>query len=511
MAMATALTLVTVAKAQTPVFLTAGQSNADGREYVSKLPSYMKDGYKHLKFANVTSSCDGTFGSRTFKNKSGRYAFCDVTHYFIDRATDTDFYAIKCAYGGTAIDTAATYAHLPVWCADADWIAANNAYRGDIEKGKSLTKSLTEGFADCVDQTLSKLEGGYDVKAIMWHQGESDRSKAGHYYKNFKDMICYMRQAIYEKTGKEKDKTLPFIFGTVSKNSKQYSSEVEKAQKQVADELENVYWIDMSDAGLRSDQLHFDSVWTEYLGKKMFNKLVELKLVDAEPLDIVKPKTDSPTDTVQVEAERQWDFTKEWSTASSDSLAADAKWATFQKLGYRYSNAMTSNQELATSSGCVFPETSGLYFKCSSGNRIIINPGKYLCFYGDNLYLTIPKVSTFQTITIVTASAKGERGLTTDSSDALDLVSGGIKSTDKVTNVWTVNDKQDGAVDVVFHSNGGAIYVYSISITVPDTPTGIKEVTAQTANDTFYNLQGIAVKQPRRGIYIHNGRKIAVK
>ena len=147
--------------AQTPVFLTAGQSNADGREYVSKLPEYMKAGYKHLKFANVTSSSYGTFGERTFENISGRYSFCDVTHYFIDQSVNTDFYGIKCAYGGTAIDTAATYAHLPVWCADATWIAANNTYRGDIKTGKSLTKSLTEGFADCVDNTLSKLEGGY--------------------------------------------------------------------------------------------------------------------------------------------------------------------------------------------------------------------------------------------------------------------------------------------------------------------------------------------------------------
>lgn len=114
LAVALAIALPTLAQAQAPVFLTAGQSNADGREYVSKLPSYMKDGYKHLKFANVTRSSDGTFGARTFDNPKGRYSFCDVTHYFIDQATDADFYAIKCTYGGTAIDTAATYSHLPV-------------------------------------------------------------------------------------------------------------------------------------------------------------------------------------------------------------------------------------------------------------------------------------------------------------------------------------------------------------------------------------------------------------
>lgn len=513
-ALATVLISGGVALAQTPasVYLTAGQSNADGREYVSKLPSYMKDGYKHLNFANVTNSSDGTFGSRTFE--SGRFAFCDVTNYFIDQVATSDFYAIKCAYGGTAIDTAATYTHLPVWCADTTWIAANNAYRGDIETGKSLTKSMTEGFFDCVDTTLGKLSWGYDVRAIMWHQGESDRSQSGHYYKNFKDMINYMRNAIYEKTGREKDKTLPFIFGTVSHNSKQYNSAVETAQKQVAEELENVYCIDMSDAALRSDALHFDSAWTEYLGKMMYNQLVELNLVDGgSKIDVEKPHIASATDSIEVAVERSWDFTQPWSEASSDSLTADEKWATFQSLGYRYSSSMSTLQELSTSNGYVFTETQGLYFKCSSGNRIIINPGKYLCFYGDNLYLTIPKVQQGQTVTIVTASAKGERGLTTDSGDVLDLLSGGEKSTEKVTNSWLVNDFATGAEDLVFHCNGGAIYVYSIEVRDASQTDGISDIaTPQTADDNaLYTLSGVRVAKPSKGIYVSKGYKYLFK
>ena len=458
--------LPALAMAQEPaaVYITAGQSNADGREYVDKLPYYLKGGYKYLNYTNVTSSSDGTFGEMKFDK---RFAFCDITNYFIEQALQADFYAIKCAYGGTAIDTAATYSHLPVWCADAGWISRNNAYRGDINTGKSLTKALTEGFADCVDVTLSKLPQGYDVKAIMWHQGESDRSKAGHYYKNFKDMITYMRNAVYAKTGKEKDKTLPFIFGTVSHNSKQYSKGVEEAQLKVAAELPNVYCIDMSDAGLRSDALHFDSAWTEYLGKQMYNKLVELKLVDGEKIDAQKPHIPSAGDTLQVEAERQWDFTRAWTEESAAKLAGDEKWPMFQKLGYRYASSMPAWQELAASDGYVFPETKGLLFKCSTGNRIILNPGKNICLYADNLYLTIPKVSPGQTVTIVTESAKGERGLATDSEEWLELVSGGTKSSGRVTNVWRVKPSLTEPVDLMFHSDGGAIYVYSIQVASP--------------------------------------------
>ena len=65
---------------------------------------------------------------------------------------------------------------------------------------------------------------------------------------------------------------------------------MEQAQLRVAAELPNVYYIDMSDAGLLPDGLHFDSAWTEYLGKKMYNKLVELKLADGAPVEVEKPR-----------------------------------------------------------------------------------------------------------------------------------------------------------------------------------------------------------------------------
>lgn len=134
------------------VYITAGQSNADGREKVEKLPAYLKGGYKHLRYTNVTSAGGGRFGEFKFGK---RFAFCDVTNHFIDLAAQGDFYAVKCTYGGTAIDTAATHKKLPVWCADGEWLERNKAYRGDISTGKSLTKSLTEGFAECVDTTLA--------------------------------------------------------------------------------------------------------------------------------------------------------------------------------------------------------------------------------------------------------------------------------------------------------------------------------------------------------------------
>lgn len=276
---------------QTPVsvFITAGQSNAEGRAPSADKPDYLDKGYKHLKYAFVRSTQDGKFGKYKFGDT---FAFCDVTNHLLDQALDRDFYSIKCTYGGTSI-TPGQYNEnesgwKPVWYADSIWIARNKAHNSK-DGGLSLTLSLTEGFARCVDKTLGKLKNGYDVKAIMWHQGESDRKKPDEYYHNFKNMIVFMREQIYAVTGREKDKTLPFIFGTVPHASRQYNPVIEAAQLKVAQELPNVYPIDLSDVSLQDDVLHFDGKGTDYVGRLMFNKLVELGLVDSEAADAVNP------------------------------------------------------------------------------------------------------------------------------------------------------------------------------------------------------------------------------
>ena len=444
------------------VFITAGQSNADGRETIKFLPSYLSKGYKYLHYANVTSKCDGTFSKFEFGK---RFAFCDITNYYIEQALGRDFYAIKCAYGGTSITPGATHAHLPVWYANREWIKENKAYRGNIDEGKSLSLSLTEGFKKCAEVTLSKLKQKYDVKAIMWHQGESDRHKAGDYYRNFKDMINFMREQIYMITGDEKDKTLPFIFGTVPRGSKQYSAVVEEAQLRVAKELPNVYAIDLKDVSLRSDVLHFDGAGTEYVGKMMYNKLVELGLVQGKPLKVERPHVVSITDNVEVDDERFWHFNRPWTENTISGLGQDERWVEFKNMGYRLEASMASLQELKYNEKKI-KETEGLFFKCPTANRIILKPGKYICLYNDNISMVIPKVSAGQTIAITTKSAKGERGLMSEDMEFLELISGGVPAEGKVTNIWKVKDDVKKPVDLTFRPVGGGIYVYTIEITL---------------------------------------------
>ena len=505
------------------VFLYAGQSNADGREFVQNLPSYMMVGtapynpYTHLQWASICGNpSKKNFGQRSMAIGE-RYAFCDVTNYWIDQATTQDFYAIKCAYGGTAIAPGVTAEKLPIWYADAEWMKTHYAYKGDditqeaYKNYNSLTKNLTEGFASLVEGTLAAVEGGYDVKAIMWHQGESDRNAAGDYYVNFKTMIAYMRQAIYEVTGDEADLQLPFIFGTICHQSTQYNSTVEKAQLQVAKDVPNVYYIDMSDVTLRSDNLHFDGPATEYLGKMMYNQLVELQLVEGEKVEATKPKPDSNTD-IEVETERQWDFTKPWSSESVAKIVADDKWVELSKWGYRYSGSWTTATELQTSTGYKFPETEGLFFRADA-NRATIDPGNNIGLYAGGIYLIIPKVKPGQYITIeaATANSSKERGITYDTmcEQYLDCIQGGTASYQRQKNVWWYRDTFTEPQDMTFCVIGGGIYIYKIMVS-DASPIATNSIRPSATNKkgTTYTLAGIRKEgAASSGLYIIDGKK----
>lgn len=279
------LATMTVSAQKRDVFIIAGQSNADGREEIEHLPSYLKDGkYNHLRYANVVAAARTSFGDRNLL-KEKLYSFNDVCNYWIDKAEKQDFYSIRCTYGGTAIALGQTNIKLPVWNASKEYLDTARAYRGGanagwpFREGNSLAKSLTSGFSSLVDGELSKLKDGYEVKAIIWHQGESDRAAADSYYDNLKTLIAYIRNSIYEKTGDKKALKTPFIMGTISHKSVQYSKGVEDAQYKIAKEDPNVHIISMKDASLRADNLHFDSISNDYLGKAMYNMLVKIGAV----------------------------------------------------------------------------------------------------------------------------------------------------------------------------------------------------------------------------------------
>lgn len=292
-----AITLLAAApmRAEVPVFIVAGQSNSDGRIPNIDFPYYADFSYCRYSYGDGQTFRDGAFETYTpythVAGDSQRFGYDAFVYHYIGAATQQPFYVVKETLGGTAIDPSCSNSNNGhFWCCDPDWLAGQSAAS---QGGHSLMKSFERSFKACVDNTLSKIEEGYDVKAILWHQGESDRQAQGpaNYYRNLSTLIAHMRSFIAETTGNDAYLQLPFILGTVPHRSAQYVAEVEEAQRRIADEDPNVYLIDMADQPLQKDNLHFDATTGEYMATQVVRQLVDLDIVPETELWLDKELT----------------------------------------------------------------------------------------------------------------------------------------------------------------------------------------------------------------------------
>ena len=75
------------------------------------------------------------------------------------------------------------------------------------------------------------------------------------------------------------------------------------------------------------------------------------------------------------------------------------------------------------------------------------------------------------------------------------------------THEYTLSTPASGSMAIRFGNNQATAVIKLISMT-----TGISTVRkTQSADDTFYNLQGARVDKPTKGIYIQNGKKVVIK
>ena len=257
-----------------PVILTAGQSNADGRVPLAELPEELKT-YKY---------CQWSYGSGDFETASGEFSpysprvakpgieqswgFDAVVYKRLEQLWQRPFYVIKHTDGGTAIDPACkSSTHSLYWSADKAFLdSTTSASHG----GKSLLKAFERQIDDC----LPNLPKRYDIKCLIWHQGESDYQAADRYYDNLKAVIRHIRQHLYEVTGKKKYLKLPVICGTYAIGSRQRSQQVVDALMRMEREDKHFHVVDASDLPLLRDRLHFNAEGAQTLGQRIYETMV---------------------------------------------------------------------------------------------------------------------------------------------------------------------------------------------------------------------------------------------
>lgn len=165
--------------------------------------------------------------------------------------------------GGTAINTACSNStHGWFW----------SAYTETLNGNKSLLRAFTRQIDDCI----KNLPKDYDIKVLLWHQGESDMPHPELYYDNLREVIKYIRQHLVAVTGEKKYARLPVICGTYAKNSRQRSPKIVEALYLLANDDPNFYVVEAEDLTLLDDNLHFDAHGAETLGQRVFDKLMHL-------------------------------------------------------------------------------------------------------------------------------------------------------------------------------------------------------------------------------------------
>lgn len=355
-----------------PVILTAGQSNTDGRlDGVSageQLPSYLQTANQYAQVSyHQPYSADqlGKFVSYfPTSNATGQpkcWAYDAVTYYYIGQALKSPFYVAKTTYGGTSIDPTVTCSPssnawagincLPQygsgfhWSADADFLAATDiagkdfTVSGTTYTGQSLLKAWIANIDATIDALAAKGQKT-DIKCMIWHQGESDRTVAANYQSNLAAMINYVRQHLVDKTGDSRYATLPFFCGTVPRSSKQYNAKIEAALYALEQADDNFHVISLLDVNdWRSDGVHFTAQGSELFGKRLYNSLIDNGIFEGDRLDDVayaKEHTDFG-DEKAVTLETSWSF-----------------------------NDYTASQVIADN----LVEINGLYLRATSGHTI---------------------------------------------------------------------------------------------------------------------------------------------
>jgi len=267
------------AKKRVPVILTAGQSNADGRVPLANLPEELKD-YQY---------CQWSYGSGDFETATGQFSpfsphvakpqieqswgFDAVVYKRLEQLWQRPFYVIKHTDGGTAIDPSCKAStHGLFWTADT-------AFLNHTTSASHGGKSLLIAFERQIDDCLPHLPNNYDIKCLIWHQGESDQHAAERYYDNLKAVIQHLREHLVKVTGKKKYRKLPVVCATFSKDSRQGSPVVAGALLRLSREDKHFYVVDASDLPLLSDRLHFNAQGAETLGHRVYEIMRNEKII----------------------------------------------------------------------------------------------------------------------------------------------------------------------------------------------------------------------------------------
>lgn len=247
------------------VFVSAGQSNIDGRNPVNEAPSWLQSAVPKVKVWNNTTRQFNTFqlGVNTGAdwNATPNWAFDIIFYKMYSDYKNKNLFIVKRTKGGTPlfIDSSNT---------KGSWNVDYNSFPSGLIK---LSQDLETYFLNA-KEFANNYGKTLNIKAMLWYQGDTDVQTTGAlavYKTNLIALINRMR-TVFEAPN------MPFLIITLSENSITYSSQLEQYQNEISQELTNIFIVNANDVSLYEDNLHLDAAGSLLVGERVFNTLKNL-------------------------------------------------------------------------------------------------------------------------------------------------------------------------------------------------------------------------------------------
>lgn len=229
-----------------------GQSNMANRN-TSTSPVADGSGYiqgcKILEPGGNFSFVDWRYGYNTGDTDNiSNWGLGDVAVKLYRDYTNKTIYCIKTAEGGTSLA--------------ANWLANPPTLNAMMVR--------TKQNIDFAFDRAAKQGKVLKFTAYLWHQGESDYQSPDN--TNYKARMIALIALI---RGWCRNENLPFIMGTISEASAQYSPVINQSQREIAVEISNVHLVDLSSKTL-FDSYHLDDASSYEAGQDYFEVLKTL-------------------------------------------------------------------------------------------------------------------------------------------------------------------------------------------------------------------------------------------
>lgn len=280
------------------VYLIAGQSNAvgygmDTGAVIAGSDERFVNGFDNVLYYGSQERWSGAYPNNVFEplklnmgvdsNRSG--AEIGIAAAVADNGEMNAI--IKCAWGATHLYPDTNY---DISLKQGTWTSPTYIKNNNIDTSKNpLIGNMYNRFEETVKKGIQLLiEDGYTpvIKGVWWMQGEAEMftlEMASEYKELYETLIFDTRNMLGNVTGYDCG-SVPFVCGLPKWNTQNsaapaYQGMVRTAMMTVADELDNVGYVDCMPLN-QHDDWHFDAAGQKYLGENFVAKVREFEEID---------------------------------------------------------------------------------------------------------------------------------------------------------------------------------------------------------------------------------------